>query len=113
MSVWKYVFDNEYLQRADIESIKSANQRRGLRQRQVGARAARRLDELEEEVEELTLLCRTLLTVLRESGTVDPAAIAETMRKIDLEDGVVDGKVSERPKPKPQAKAPESRRRRR
>jgi hypothetical protein len=50
---------------------------------------------------------------LRESGTVDPAEIAETMRRIDLEDGVVDGKVSDRQKPKPQARAPKSRRRRR
>ena len=113
MSVWKYVFDNEYLQRADIESLKDANRRRRHRQTQSNARAGKRLEELEEDVEELTLLCRTLLTVLRESGTVDPAEIAETMRRIDLEDGVVDGKVSDRQKPKPQARAPKSRRPRR
>ncbi len=111
MSVWKYVFDNEYLQRTDIESLKDANRRRRHRQTQSNARAGKRLEELEEDVEELTLLCRTLLTVLRESGTVDPAEIAETMRRIDLEDGVVDGKVSDRPKP--QVRSPQSRRRRR
>lgn len=107
MSVWKYLFDNEYLQRADIESLRTANRRRV----RTAGRAERRLDELEEEVEELTLLCRTLLTVLRESGTVDPSAIAETMKRIDLEDGVADGKVSDRPKP--EARPPQSKRRRR
>ncbi len=111
MTVWKYLFDNEYLQRSDIESLKNANRHRVRGQHRSNANAAKRLDELEEDVEELTLLCRTLLTVLRESGTIDPAVVAETMRKIDLEDGVADGKVSDRPKP--HVKAPESRRRRR
>ena len=113
MSVWKYLFDNEYLQRADIESLRSAQQSRRRTHIRRSARAEKRLDVLEEEVEELTLLCRTLLTVLRESGTVDPAAIAETMRRIDLEDGVADGKVSDRPEPTPNVKTPQSKRRRR
>ncbi len=42
MSVWKYVFDNEYLQRADIESLKDANRRRRHRQTQSNARGGSR-----------------------------------------------------------------------
>ena len=58
---------------------------------------------LETEVSELALVCRTLLTVLRENAIVDPVTISETMRRIDLEDGVADGRVT------PEAERPAAR----
>ncbi|RMG17416.1 MAG: hypothetical protein D6731_04210 [Planctomycetota bacterium] len=112
---WSYVFDSEYRQRADIEDLKRRGQavqrrvRRGLRDLE------ERVEELELQVGSLALLCRALLSLLREQGTVDPEALAAAVDAIDLEDGVRDGLVTPerlRPREKPKAPAPRRRRRR-
>lgn len=99
MSVWKYVFDSEFSQRNDIEDLKRRSAAMAGQQRSRSLESQTRLEELEQEVGELTLLCRALLTVLRENGTIRPEAIEEVMRKIDLEDGVEDGKVTRKKDP--------------
>ena len=64
------------------------------RQRQLATDLAKRIEVLEDQVGELALLCRSLLTVLREDGTVLPERLQAVMRQIDAEDGLVDGKVT-------------------
>ena len=58
----------------------------------------KRIAELEQQLGEVALICRTLLTVLRESGQVKPEQFQQVMNRIDLEDGVEDGRVSPKPK---------------
>ena len=113
MSIWNYVFDNEYRQRSDIENLKRRSQATGRSQSRKAKELDRRVEELEEELGEITLVCRSLLTVLRQSGAVDPAALEAVMADIDAEDGVIDGRVTpedKRPKPRKAPKAPARRR---
>jgi hypothetical protein len=97
MDFWDHLFDNEYKQRADIESLKRsslARKRGRMRDRQQVQDLQQRIEELEDQVGELALLCRSLLTVLREDGTVQPERFQEVMHRMDAEDGVVDGKIT-------------------
>ncbi len=102
MDFWDHLFDNEYKQRADIESLKQIarlRQSAAARQRQLATDLAKRIEVLEDQVGELALLCRSLLTVLREDGTVLPERLQAVMRQIDAEDGVVDGKITPKSPP--------------
>ncbi len=113
MSIWSHVFDSEWSQRRDINSLKETNSKVARHQRKQNQKIASRIEELEQDVSELTLLCRSLLTALRENGTLEPVAFEDVMRRIDLEDGVLDGKVApKRPPPPGRASKPrrESRR---
>ncbi|MCC9602735.1 hypothetical protein LOC67_19470 [Stieleria sp. JC731] len=100
MDLWKFVFDNEYRQRADIESLRETSKtvrRDRMRQSRALKSQESRIEELENQVGELALLCRSMLTVLRENGSIDPTQFQETLSKIDLEDGVADGKITKDP----------------
>ena len=97
MDFWSHMFDNDYRQRADIESLKRlAKNRRAMRAGGIQKIASndQRIEQLEEQVGELALLCRALLTVLRETSAVDPEHLHRVMERIDAEDGVVDGKIT-------------------
>lgn len=99
MSLWDHLFDSEYKQRADIESLKQMSRKRMLAQSR-GDRMLNdqqgRIERLEEQVGELALLCRTLLTILREQDAVDPERFEQVMQQIDAEDGLVDGQFTPR-----------------
>ncbi len=111
MTMSSYIFDSEWKQRADIESMKSRASVVGRSMRRRTGELSKRIEELEDDVAELTLTCRTLLTILRESGVVDPIVFAEKFADIDAEDGVIDGKVT---KPEPEVRpTPPTRRRKR
>lgn len=122
MSVWNYVFDSEYKQRFDIENLRQSSQVARRRQNRNTRELKERVNELEHEVGELALICRTLLTVLRESGNFDEQTFQQVFHEIDAEDGVIDGRVTpEADRPKINAhkskesqasKAPRKRRRR-
>ena len=112
MSIWSHVFDSEWSQRSDINSLKQSQAKVARHDRQRARNTGQRIQELEQEVGELTLLCRSLLTALRENKTLDPAAFEDVMRRIDLEDGVLDGKVSA-PSPKPASRPKRPARRKR
>ncbi|MCD0460378.1 hypothetical protein [Roseiconus lacunae] len=97
MDLWNFLFDSDYKQRVDIESLRTTSRdyrRDKLRHRRELDDQSVRIEELEEQVGELALLCRTLLTTLRESGAIDPKQFETVMREIDLEDGVEDGKIT-------------------
>ena len=101
MSFWNYVFDNDYRQRADIESLRD----RSRRQQRIASTAARRarrqstelqeqVEELEEQVGSLLLMNRALLAMLRRQPDWSEEAFAKVLHDIDMEDGKLDGKVS-------------------
>jgi hypothetical protein len=112
--MWEYIFDSEWKQRADIEALKTTQLRAGSHLRRKAKKLEERIEYLEQELGEVALLCRALLTLLRQSGAVDPAAFEEVVRQIDAEDGVIDGRVTpEHDRPKPKAERPKAPRRRR
>ncbi len=94
LGVFGYVFDSETRQRGDIEGLRAAGAR--LARRSAGARrqTEERLSELEQQVGELTLLCKALVATLHQRGGIDPAELEAAARAIDAEDGVVDGRVT-------------------
>jgi hypothetical protein len=102
MAFFDYVFDNEFKQRTDIESLKRMSRNRiAARRRQFSQLQdqGKRIEHLEEQVGELALLCRSLLTILREDGTVEPERFQQVMDRIDAEDGTLDGKLNVEPPP--------------
>lgn len=109
MSLFKYMFDHDYLQRADIEALRSRARKNERRERVDRRKAQDRLEQLEDEVAELTLLSQALLLVLRESGALDQAKLQRALEEIDAADGVIDGKVT-RPedRPRPPRETPSS-----
>ena len=52
------------------------------------------IDELEDWLGELALLNQTMLKLLLDRQVVEPAALKQTLREIDLLDGVEDGRVT-------------------
>lgn len=52
-----------------------------------------RVDELEQELGKVTLVCLALLTILEEQGQLDELDLERAMRKLDALDGVIDGQV--------------------
>ncbi len=110
MSIYPHVFDSQWRQRLDINTMKTRASRVGRSMRRRTGELSQRIEELEGEVAELTLTCRTLLTVLHDSGVVDPKIFGEAFSSLDAEDGVVDGKVT---KPEREQAPPVRRRKRR
>lgn len=53
-----------------------------------------RIEALEQEVGELTLVCTALLTMLEDSNLLDRKIFEQAMERIDAEDGAVDGQVT-------------------
>ena len=97
MSIFNYIFDNEWSQRSDIETLKQQNASlasRVARRRSSEAVQEERVAELEREVGELALLGKTLLRVLLEKGVSTGREIEDMMHHVDLEDGVADGRVT-------------------
>ena len=75
------------------------------RARRAAQSSAERIDALEDELGRLHLVVRAMSEVLRSKGVLDEALCSEAMRRIDLEDGVSDGKVTP-PEPIPQPPVP-------
>lgn len=97
MSVFKYIFDSDWSQRSDIEALKRQNQTltdRLQNKRATVAENEARIAELEEEVGELALICKTLMQVMLENQICTGRDIEDALRRIDAKDGVVDGKVT-------------------
>lgn len=110
MDFWDLFFDSDFKQRADIEALKRSEHARRVSRRHKLRQVEdmeQRIEQLEDQVGELALLCRTLLTVMREDGSIAPERFQEVMIRIDAEDGVVDGKVTPPKPPNDPPDAPE------
>ena len=97
MSIFNYIFDNEWSQRSDIEALKEQNASLASRlslKRSSEAVQEDRVAELEQEVGELALLSKTLMRILLEKGVCTGREIEDMMHQVDLEDGVADGRVT-------------------
>lgn len=104
MSFWDHLFDNEYKQRTDIESLKKKTRQGNRTLSRALANTEdhqARIETLEVQVGELALLCRSLLTILREDGTIQPERFEQVMQHIDEQDGTLDGKITPPEPPEP------------
>ncbi len=112
-SLFDHIFDNDWRQREDIQSLKTHSSQMGRRMARRTGKLESRIEDLENQVGELALLCRSLLTLFRKNGTLDPGSFQAVMQEIDAEDGVIDGKITlqEDPKSKPKPKRSPRRRR--
>jgi hypothetical protein len=57
------------------------------------ADATKRIAQLERELGELALVCRALVVMLEQGGTIDRAKLLESMKRIDAFDGSADGRL--------------------
>ena len=86
--------DLKVLEKRLVEKSRSARNRR--------VDINKRINDLEEDLCRMTLLCRTLSDVIIGKGIVSLDEFVEIMNQIDLEDGVADGQVTpKRKRPKP------------
>ena len=94
MSIFTYIFDNEVFQRRDINNL---NARLGdLRRRQAttNVRRARKVDDLENDVAELALLCKAMYGYMKSKPGYDAEAFRAILERLDASDGKRDGKLS-------------------
>jgi hypothetical protein len=56
--------------------------------------ADKRIEELEAEVAQLTIVLEAMLEKFYESGVIDGDGLAKKIAEIDLRDGVADGKIT-------------------
>lgn len=106
MSVFDYMYDNDWIQRQDIDNLRRSGMvlrnkmiRDGGRIRNLEAE----LDYLTDQVGHLTLLNEALLRMLEKKNVIVRDEFRSLLVEVDLEDGVHDGKLS---KPAPPAAAP-------
>jgi hypothetical protein len=96
MSILSYIFDNEWLQRNDINSLRDRLQ---TNVRYIAAKNAGdsiRIKELENDVGELALLARTLFVYIKSQPGFNKEEFYKIFNDIDLMDGVKDGKVTKK-----------------
>ena len=101
MSLINHLFDSEWRQRSDIESLKSqvANAHSRVAMARVGeANAAEQIEELNTRVGKLNLVVEALFRTMTQQGLIKPNEFTEMLRAIDLEDGELDGQRNE-PRP--------------
>jgi hypothetical protein len=111
-TIWDYVFDSEWRQRADIESLKERASQASYRLAHSAAHVDQRVERLEQQVSELALLARALVSVLEKKGGVTPDELHDAMKSIAGE-AVLEGKEKLPDPPKDKGKAVVKRRPRR
>ena len=102
MSIFRYIFDNDYMQRADIENLRARQAQQNRFQRLRQSRENMKLETMADELGELALFCRTTLAILMDKGIITQQEFVAKMEQVDMADGVKDGKY-EKPKVKRKA----------
>ena len=91
--VYSFWHQAERLDAKGRARARTARRRRTALQRQQ-VQLEQRVDELEEDLERVTLLLRALADVCVRKGIVTKDELAAVARELDAEDGVVDGRSS-------------------
>ncbi|MEM7393426.1 MAG: hypothetical protein AAF492_13865 [Verrucomicrobiota bacterium] len=89
MSLFSYLFDNEWSQRSDINNLNHKLSARSTQQRQTN----RRVEDLEDELGKTQLILFSLIELLKEKEIWDEAVYLKLKKKIDLMDGCEDNKI--------------------
>lgn len=89
MSLWQYFFDSEGAQRADIERLKtqvaSADG--------VSHASLEDVDRIKRQLNRVELVLEGLVRALAEEKLVDREKLVSLIQRIDLEDGIEDGRI--------------------
>lgn len=106
MSVFDYMYDNDWIQRQDIDNLRRSSMvlrskmiRDGGRIRNLEAE----IDDLADQVGHLTLINEALLRMLEKKGVILRDEFRSLLVEVDLEDGVHDGKLTKPAPPQPEA----------
>jgi hypothetical protein len=89
MSLWKYLFDNEWRQREDIELLRASTETTQTE----AQRAAQKIDRLERRVDRAELLLESLYRLVSEKNLVTADEFRLMVARVDLEDGIEDGRI--------------------
>ena len=90
MGVLDYMYDNDWIQRNDINNLQRSNQ--VMRSKVI--RDGTRIRNLEDEIDHLTLINEALLRMLEKKGVLARDEFRALLVEVDLEDGVHDGKLA-------------------
>jgi hypothetical protein len=90
MGVLDYMYDNDWIQRNDINNLQRSNQVMRSKVIKDGAR----IRNLEDEIDHLTLINEALLRMLEKKGIFARDEFRSLLVEVDLEDGVHDGKLA-------------------
>lgn len=84
MSIFRYMFDNDWQQRRDIEELRDQQYRMALDRvgESSGSASQKWVDEIASEVKELAATVHVLMQMLAEKGGLD---VAEVERRVDQE----------------------------
>ena len=85
-------------------AVNRVNQARAIRKGQV---SKERMEELEDEVAELTIVLEALMEVLGENKTITIEKVAQKIADIDAMDGVIDGKITKKEEKKNEDDGPD------
>lgn len=89
MSLWDYLFDNNYRQRDDIDALEHGS----LASDQRIARLQRALADQARQVGNLELTVEALVHLLEERDVLTHDELALMVQRIDLADGIEDGQI--------------------
>jgi hypothetical protein len=89
MSLWKYLFDTEWRQREDIELLRASA---GTSQTEA-QKTAKKLDHLQRRVDRAELLLESLYRLVSEKNVVTADEFRLMVARVDLEDGIEDGRI--------------------
>ena len=82
MGIFEHFFDSDYLQRSDIERLKSQRKLSDRHRRRRQKETESRLESLEDEVEELDLITSALMQILMEKNGVTPDELSLAIGKV-------------------------------
>lgn len=86
---WEYLFDSEYAQRSDIESLK----RSAAIANDSVDQAIDRAMEAKRRIDQLELTVEALIRLLETKGGLDRQELALMIQRVDLADGREDGRI--------------------
>ena len=87
MSFWNYVFDNEFLQRQDIENLKARLANSAHRTHLARSNELHRIQELESEMSGMVLYCQTAVALMIEKGLITREEFTKRMSEIGAATG--------------------------
>lgn len=93
-SFWDQVFSADtYVRESDVDALREQHIKTIRRQGELRKSSNQRIESLENDVAEAALLMRAMYVYLKNSPGFDAKRFQEALTRIDLIDGVADGKA--------------------
>lgn len=95
----EYLFDSEWRQRTDIESLKKAATYQQQKLKRDKEKSSEVVHKLREKVLRMELVQAAMLRMLQQSKLWNEEEFRNIMTELDLKDGKLDGKMTPKKKP--------------